>query len=78
MLSVTVQKQFGDFTLDAAWSSDQPIVALVGPSGSGKTLTLQCIAGLIAPDEKTFEYVKGRPRAPKGEAFDMAHRADSR
>jgi 3-isopropylmalate/(R)-2-methylmalate dehydratase large subunit len=29
-------------------------------------------AGLIAPDEKTFEYVKGRPRAPKGKAFDMA------
>ena len=50
MLSVTARKQFGDFTLDAAWSSDQPIVALVGPSGSGKTLTLQCIAGLITPD----------------------------
>ncbi len=29
-------------------------------------------AGLIAPDEKTFEYVKGRPRAPKGEAYEMA------
>jgi len=29
-------------------------------------------AGLIAPDEKTFAYVKGRPRAPKGAAFDMA------
>ena len=29
-------------------------------------------AGLIAPDEKTFEYVKGRPRAPKGTAWDMA------
>ena len=50
MLSVTARKQFGDFTLDAAWSSDQPIVALVGPSGSGKTLTLQCIAGLTTPD----------------------------
>ena len=50
MLSVTARKQFGDFILDAAWTSDQPIVALVGPSGSGKTLTLQCIAGLIAPD----------------------------
>src|SRR5688572_26702392 len=50
MLSVTARKQFGDFTLDATWSSDQAIVALVGPSGSGKTLTLQCIAGLIAPD----------------------------
>ena len=29
-------------------------------------------AGLIAPDEKTFEYVKGRPRAPKGTALDQA------
>ncbi len=51
MLSVSARKRFGDFILDAAWSSDQPIVALVGPSGSGKTLTLQCIAGLITPDE---------------------------
>ncbi len=29
-------------------------------------------AGLIAPDEKTFEYIKDRPRAPKGEAWEMA------
>jgi len=29
-------------------------------------------AGLIAPDVKTFEYVKGRPQAPKGEDFDKA------
>lgn len=29
-------------------------------------------AGLIAPDQKTFDYVEGRPRAPKGEAFKMA------
>ena len=28
--------------------------------------------GLIAPDEKTFDYIRGRPRAPKGEAWDMA------
>ena len=50
MLSVTAHKTFEDFTLAAAWTSEQPIVALVGPSGSGKTLTLQCIAGLVAPD----------------------------
>jgi 3-isopropylmalate/(R)-2-methylmalate dehydratase large subunit len=31
-------------------------------------------AGLIAPDEKTFDYVKGRPRAPKGAAWDAAMR----
>jgi len=29
-------------------------------------------AGLIAPDEKTYEYIKGKPHAPKGEALDAA------
>lgn len=29
-------------------------------------------AGLIAPDEKVIEYVKGRPFAPKGAAWDAA------
>ncbi|MEO9614133.1 MAG: 3-isopropylmalate dehydratase large subunit [Nitratireductor sp.] len=29
-------------------------------------------AGLIAPDETTFDYVRGKPRAPKGKAWDMA------
>jgi 3-isopropylmalate/(R)-2-methylmalate dehydratase large subunit len=29
-------------------------------------------AGMIAPDEKTFEYLKGRPHAPKGAEWDAA------
>ena len=29
-------------------------------------------AGLIAPDETTFEYIKGRKYAPKGEAWERA------
>ena len=29
-------------------------------------------AGLIAPDETTFEYVKGRPHAPKGGQWELA------
>ena len=29
-------------------------------------------AGLIAPDEKTFEYIKGRPYAPQGDDWDKA------
>ncbi len=28
--------------------------------------------GMIAPDQKTFDYLKGRPLAPKGEAWDKA------
>ena len=29
-------------------------------------------AGLIAPDQKTFDYLKGRPHAPKGTNWEMA------
>ncbi len=29
-------------------------------------------AGLIAPDEKTFDYIKGRPQAPKGGGWEQA------
>ena len=29
-------------------------------------------AGLVAPDDTTFEYVAGRPHAPKGAAWDAA------
>jgi 3-isopropylmalate/(R)-2-methylmalate dehydratase large subunit len=29
-------------------------------------------AGMIAPDEVTFEYLRGRPHAPKGADFDRA------
>ncbi|MDJ1008203.1 MAG: 3-isopropylmalate dehydratase large subunit [Paracoccaceae bacterium] len=29
-------------------------------------------AGLIAPDDKTFDYVKGRPHAPKGAMWEAA------
>jgi len=40
-------------------------------------------AGMIAPDETTFEYLRGRPFAPKGEDWDAAveawrRRLDSR
>jgi len=31
-------------------------------------------AGLVAPDEKAFEFLKGRPKAPKGEAWEAAMR----
>ena len=31
-------------------------------------------AGMVAPDATTFAYVKDRPKAPKGAAFDAARR----
>ena len=29
-------------------------------------------AGMVAPDEKTYDWLKGRPHAPQGEAWDRA------
>jgi molybdate transport system ATP-binding protein len=50
MLSVSVEKQLGDFMIDAAFEAARGITALFGPSGSGKTSVLAMIAGLSKPD----------------------------
>ena len=39
---------------------------------SNMTIEAGARAGLIAPDEKTFEYLKGRPMAPQGEQWEAA------
>ena len=39
---------------------------------SNMTIEAGARAGLIAPDETTFEYLKGRPMAPQGEMWDQA------
>lgn len=39
------------FALDTAFSALPGVTILCGPSGSGKTTVLQCIAGLLRPDE---------------------------
>jgi 3-isopropylmalate/(R)-2-methylmalate dehydratase large subunit len=31
-------------------------------------------AGMVAPDQKTYDYLKGRPKSPKGEHWDKALR----
>ena len=29
-------------------------------------------AGMVAPDDTTFEYLRGRPRAPAGDSWERA------
>ncbi len=51
MLEVSLKKSLPGFNLEVNFTVNQEILAILGPSGSGKTMTLQCIAGLIKPDE---------------------------
>jgi molybdate transport system ATP-binding protein len=51
MLEINIKKSLQAFKLEVAFSVDHEILAILGPSGSGKTMTLQCIAGLVQPDE---------------------------
>lgn len=54
-LEVDIRKtlQSGDrrFALEAAFSSQDDLTVIFGASGSGKSLTIQAIAGLVAPEQ---------------------------
>ena len=50
-LSVRLLKEVKGFTLDVAWEIGNELAVLFGNSGAGKSMTLQCIAGLMKPDE---------------------------
>jgi molybdate transport system ATP-binding protein len=50
-LDVRIRKELPGFTLDVQWSAGDGVAVLFGPSGAGKSLTLQCLAGLMRPDE---------------------------
>ena len=50
MLSVEVEKQLGDFALQAGFDAAGGVTALFGPSGAGKTSIINMIAGLTRPD----------------------------
>ena len=50
-LDVRVVTRLPGFTLDVAWTAGDGVAVLFGPSGAGKTLTLQCLAGLLRPDQ---------------------------
>ncbi len=54
MLRVDIEKRWGNFFLRAQFEIGAEILALFGASGAGKTMTLNCIAGLVAPDRGTL------------------------
>lgn len=56
MLRMDIRKKLGTFALEARFDAENggPL-ALLGASGSGKSVTLQCVAGILRPDEGRVE-----------------------
>ena len=44
-----------EFHLEARFEAENERIVVFGPSGSGKSVTLQCIAGLLTPDQGRIE-----------------------
>ena len=58
---------------DRHWHADTLARRLyVGERTAQALLQDLCRAGMVAPDETTFAYLKGRPHAPEGADWDAA------
>jgi molybdate transport system ATP-binding protein len=63
--------RFGpQFTLEAAFTVDQHVTALVGPSGCGKTTTLNLISGILRPDSGAI-VLRDRPLFESNKQVDI-------
>ncbi|WP_208349828.1 molybdenum ABC transporter ATP-binding protein [Pseudaestuariivita rosea] len=51
MLDIDIKVNRTGFHLSAAFRTNAGITAIFGPSGSGKTTLINCVAGLVQPDQ---------------------------
>ena len=51
MISFQIKKQLDQFLLEVEYSFESGVLVIDGKSGTGKTTILNCISGLLQPDE---------------------------
>ena len=71
VLDLQFRKTYPDFTLSVSTSFPAGIVAVFGPSGSGKTTILNCVAGLLTPDEGEIA-LKGQTLFSHAEGINLS------
>lgn len=55
-LNLALQKHFGAFTFDVAFSTDSRRLGIFGRSGSGKSTLVNLLSGLLTPDAGVFRF----------------------
>ncbi|OIP98239.1 MAG: molybdenum ABC transporter ATP-binding protein [Syntrophobacteraceae bacterium CG2_30_61_12] len=71
MLDIRVKRRQGDFSIDAAFRTQEVgVTALFGRSGAGKTSIINMVAGLVRPDSGHI-IVNGRPLFDSNTAVDV-------
>ena len=69
-LDIKIKKVLTGFTLNIELTCEQGITGILGQSGSGKSMLLNCIAGLIKPDEGHIR-LNGRTLFDAGERINL-------
>lgn len=69
----TLRSRERQFQLSATFSSSDDLTVVFGPSGSGKSLTIQTIAGLVAPEQGRIT-VDGRVLFDNTQAINLPAR----
>lgn len=67
---VNIQKKLGAFELQMELGSNSKRIGILGASGCGKSMTLQCIAGILSPDQGRIE-IDGKVVYDSGEKVNL-------